>query len=202
MVWATATQTLWSPITWRRSSPQLGAWRSRGLTIRSRRGPTAGHQPRATGTVYIFCGPGLAPHRRSRLTSNVRPRNSYTLRAPGFTTSSSARVFLVLRTSPAATNTFRAGKPARANVSQSVEGHRRATPARLRVATRWARGGQVAPSRPRFGKRASRRLTLRSSRGPTAGRQAREVVGHIIVLAGLASYRRPRLTSNVRPRNS
>jgi len=46
------------------------------LTPRSRRGPTAGHQARATGTVYIFCGPGLAPHRWSRLTSNVRPRKT------------------------------------------------------------------------------------------------------------------------------
>ena len=43
-----------------------------GLTLRSRRGPTAGHQARATGTVYIFCGSGLASHRWSRLTSNVR----------------------------------------------------------------------------------------------------------------------------------
>ena len=46
----------------------------RGLTLRSRRGPTAGHQARATGTVYIFCGPGLASRRCSRLTSNVRRR--------------------------------------------------------------------------------------------------------------------------------
>jgi hypothetical protein len=41
-------------------------------------------------------------------------------------------------------------------------------------------------------------LTLRSRRGPTASRQAREAVGHIIRLAGLASCRRSRLTSNVR----
>ena len=45
----------------------------RGLTPWSRRGPTASHQARATGTVYIFRGPGLAPCRRPRLTSNVRP---------------------------------------------------------------------------------------------------------------------------------
>ena len=44
-----------------------------GLTLRSRRGPTASHQARATGTVYIFCGPGLASCRSSRLNSNVRP---------------------------------------------------------------------------------------------------------------------------------
>jgi len=49
----------------------------RGLTLRSRRGPTAGHQARATGTVYIFCGSGLASRRWSRLTSNVRPRKTH-----------------------------------------------------------------------------------------------------------------------------
>ena len=42
-------------------------------------------------------------------------------------------------------------------------------------------------------------LTLRSRRGPTARHQAREAVGHIIGLAGLAPRRWPRLTSNVRP---
>jgi hypothetical protein len=42
------------------------------LTPRSSRAPTAGHQAPATGTVYIFCGRGLASHRRCRLTSNVR----------------------------------------------------------------------------------------------------------------------------------
>ena len=47
----------------------------RGLTLRSRRGPTASPQARATGTVYIFCGPGLASFRWSRLNSNVRPQN-------------------------------------------------------------------------------------------------------------------------------
>jgi uncharacterized protein len=45
-------------------------------------------------------------------------------------------------------------------------------------------------------------LTLRSRRGPTASRQAREAVGHIILLAGLAPCRRSRLTSNVRRRES
>ena len=45
-----------------------------GLTPRSRRGPTASHQARAGGTLYIFTGPGLASCRRSRLNSNVRPR--------------------------------------------------------------------------------------------------------------------------------
>ena len=43
-------------------------------------------------------------------------------------------------------------------------------------------------------------LTLRSRRGPTACHQAREAVGHIIGLAGLAPHRRSRLTSNVRRR--
>ena len=46
---------------------------------------------------------------------------------------------------------------------------------------------------------ARRCLTTRSSRGPTAWHQAREAVRHIILLAGLAPHRRPRLSSNVRP---
>lgn len=41
-------------------------------------------------------------------------------------------------------------------------------------------------------------LTPRSRRGPTASHQAREAALVIIRLAGLASCRRPRLTSNVR----
>ena len=45
---------------------------------------------------------------------------------------------------------------------------------------------------------AHQRLTPRSRRGPTAGHQARDAVGHIICIAGLASCRRPRLNSNVR----
>jgi len=48
--------------------------KQRRLTRRSRRGPTASHQARATGTQYIVCGPGLASCRRPRLTSNVRQR--------------------------------------------------------------------------------------------------------------------------------
>jgi len=41
-------------------------------------------------------------------------------------------------------------------------------------------------------------LTPRSRRGPTAGHQARDAARHIICIAGLASHRWPRLTSNVR----
>jgi len=52
-----------------------GGGTERGLTPRSRRGPTASHQARATGTQYIIRGPGLAACRRSRLNSNVRPHN-------------------------------------------------------------------------------------------------------------------------------
>ena len=44
------------------------------LTLRSRRGPTAGRQGPAGGTRYIFASPGLASCRWSRLSSNVRPR--------------------------------------------------------------------------------------------------------------------------------
>ena len=59
--------------------PSLGrpspALTGRCLTLRSRRGPTAGHQARSGGTRYIFTSPGLASCRRSRLTSNVRQHN-------------------------------------------------------------------------------------------------------------------------------
>ena len=43
-----------------------------GLTPRSSRAPTAGHQARSGGTRYIFASPGLASHRWCRLNSNVR----------------------------------------------------------------------------------------------------------------------------------
>jgi hypothetical protein len=46
-----------------------------GLTPRSRRGPTANHQARLQ-VRFIILPPGLALCRRSRLTSNVRPRMS------------------------------------------------------------------------------------------------------------------------------
>ena len=48
----------------------------KSLRIRSSRAPTAGHQARHTGTVYIFCVPGLASHRRCQLSSNVRLRKN------------------------------------------------------------------------------------------------------------------------------
>ena len=60
--------------------PSHSAPKKCGLTRRSRRGPTASHQARAGGTLYIFTGPGLASCRRSRLNSNVR-RQSERLRA-------------------------------------------------------------------------------------------------------------------------
>jgi hypothetical protein len=44
-----------------------------GITPRSRGAPTAGHQARAGGTLYIFTGPGLASYRRRPLSSNVMP---------------------------------------------------------------------------------------------------------------------------------
>lgn len=46
------------------------------LTTRSRRAPTAGHQARPQGTVYILLWPGLASPRRCRLSSNVRPHRT------------------------------------------------------------------------------------------------------------------------------
>jgi len=56
-------------------------WPYRRLTRRSRRGPTASHQARAGGTLYIFTDPGLAACRRPRLTSNVRRRKLCVARA-------------------------------------------------------------------------------------------------------------------------
>jgi hypothetical protein len=44
-----------------------------GLTLRSRRGPTASHQARRL-TLFIIQSSGLASRRRSRLNSNVRQR--------------------------------------------------------------------------------------------------------------------------------
>ena len=49
---------------------------------------------------------------------------------------------------------------------------------------------------------AQRRLTPHSRRGPTASRQARRPALYIIQPPGLASYRRSRLNSNVRPRKA
>jgi hypothetical protein len=46
------------------------------LTPRSSGAPTACHQAPATGTVYIFCGRGLASYRRDPLSSNVSRHNS------------------------------------------------------------------------------------------------------------------------------
>ena len=48
---------------------------------------------------------------------------------------------------------------------------------------------------------SKRRLTPRSSRGPTAGHQARQAQRSIMRSSGLASRRRPRLSSNVWPRH-
>ena len=55
------------------------------------------------------------------------------------------------------------------------------------------------PPKGMFCSIAHQRLTPRSRRGPTAGHQARDAVGHIICIAGLASCLRSRLNSNVRP---
>jgi hypothetical protein len=52
-----------------------------GLTRGSSRAPTAGHQARAVGTQYIFVSPGLASHRRCRLSSNVRPHRKQSCRS-------------------------------------------------------------------------------------------------------------------------
>ena len=66
----------------------------------------------------------------------------------------------------------------------------------------FAQASGTTSQKPGFAVRRKRGLTLRSRRGPTASHQAREAERHIIFLAGLASCRRSRLTSNVRPRRT
>ena len=56
--------------------PQLESAKGCGLTLRSSRAPTAGHQGQPAGTVYIVRWLALASHRWCRLTSNVRPHTS------------------------------------------------------------------------------------------------------------------------------
>ena len=51
-----------------------------GLTSRSSGAPTAGHQARAGGTLYIFTAPGLASCRCRPLNSNVRRQIQQVLR--------------------------------------------------------------------------------------------------------------------------
>jgi hypothetical protein len=58
------------------TSPSLSAMRC--LTPHSSRGPTAKHQARAT-VQFIICSAGLAFCCRSRLSSNVRPREKHQL---------------------------------------------------------------------------------------------------------------------------
>ena len=60
--------------------PSTVTARSAGLTPRSSGAPTAGHQGPVRGTVYIFSARALASCRRRPLSSNVRPRESSSLR--------------------------------------------------------------------------------------------------------------------------
>ena len=60
----------------RRVAPAHGC-----LTPRSSGAPTAGHQARAGGTLYIFASPGLASCRCRPLSSNVRHQKETMLRA-------------------------------------------------------------------------------------------------------------------------
>jgi hypothetical protein len=60
------------------------------LTPRSRGAPTAGHQARPGGTLYIFTGPGLASCRWCPLSSNVRPHTTHPKQARDEHTSSSS----------------------------------------------------------------------------------------------------------------
>ncbi len=62
------------------SGPAARTWPPRqGLTGRSSGDSTACHQAPAPGTVYIFCGRGLASRRCAPLSSNVRPRVQHCL---------------------------------------------------------------------------------------------------------------------------
>ena len=70
----------------RLAKPPLSArtpWQSEcGLTPRSSGAPTAGHQARVGGTVYIFTAPGLASYRCRPLSSNVRPHTTRPVASP------------------------------------------------------------------------------------------------------------------------
>ena len=52
-----------------------------GITPRSSGAPTAGHQARSGGTLYIFANRARAPHRWCRLNSNVMPHTKHLSRA-------------------------------------------------------------------------------------------------------------------------
>ena len=69
---------------------RASTWQRVRLTLRSRRGPTAGHQARSGGTRYIFASPGLASCRRSRLTSNVRHHKTRPVASPAGSAARSA----------------------------------------------------------------------------------------------------------------
>jgi hypothetical protein len=64
-----------------RQAPHTPPPRGPGLTSRSSRAPTAGHQARSVA-FHILHSPGLPSHRRCRLSSNVRRRRSQLPRPP------------------------------------------------------------------------------------------------------------------------
>ena len=220
------------------------------LTLRSRRGPTARHQAReAVGHIIGLAG--LAPHRRSRLTSNVRrredrlrtflqlaplmsqrfeqvcPKTAASLQWAVRPSAASGRARLLVAFARATRGAFthRVGVQCRVGESAGLSGKQprhgsACEPPRLPLPVSRSPTTKSRSCRPlhwllsaslehpswaaafALGYIAQRRLTLRSRRGPTAWHQAREAVGHIIGLAGLAPRRRSRLTSNVRRHES
>jgi len=233
------------------------------LTLRSRRGPTAGHQARAGGTRTF------SPARAWRPT--VGPASPQTLGLATETVQCSSRFSAcrrVLNSHEGRSRQYAVGPPPRGTFgsrreiakdeeeplrrqmvettlerhTKTMTGNRRATsehraaweaivisrfvgshPALARSADSQGLGRlECAPRHPRqpgagrrrTGRRkprsprrsrlwhAGRGLTPRSRRGPTAWRQAREAVGHIIGLAGLAPHRWSHLNSNVRQRSN
>ena len=188
-----------------------------GLTPRSSRAPTAGHQARSGGTRYIFTSPGLASHRRCQLCSNVRPRKSNTVATPP--------LFRNPARAPRGNSVLSPLWPhhgfqrERSEFqSRSQQGQSRALPATgqasrsivprgdLKAALLCRHPRREASGRARLrGTMASKHrtvqgLTPQSSGAPTAGHQGPACGTWCIITArALASYRCRPLTSNVRP---
>jgi hypothetical protein len=183
-----------------------------GLTPRSRRGPTASHQARAGGTLYIFTGPGLAACRRSRLNSNVRqrmkrrcpaaPRLGQVASPLRCNARSGQAVSAELLNAVATPPVTRPSATATSACAGSTAGPRLNSNASSPAPQALARVAPRLTILPSLAACSRRCLTPRSRRGPTALHLAREAPWLIMRLAGQAQYRRSRLNSNVRPHTS
>jgi hypothetical protein len=192
----------------------------RGLTPRSTGAPTAGHQARAGGTRYIFTGRALASCRCRPLSSNVRPCMGSSAHLVHTARPSGPRPWNAGETSGRSQ-----GQEASAcslPVPRSSD-ERRTASARCRhgrqrfagsfathASTSSARSARTALGRavPRLpcshapcallpAGRPNPSVKARPNGMPPGPRGAFWFIMH---RAGLASYRRSRLTSNVRPR--